>query len=347
MAETRSKPVASQRTDVAALILLVVGIGVATAIVSYSPSVSEERIASDLLGWPGAMLAESIFEALGVAVYSLLASWFLLAIALFLRRDMWRWSARLAGHALLLPCAAVAADQLANVLPSPTWAGSGGTPGAGIVQWLIEHVTPVGRVAVFSAALALGVYLAFDNAVVWLERRLSQTLRWTWRRLSRVRFPTLRRRPEGQPIIRMDSSPRVASDARLVPTPRSNSDLKLAEASSIPLNFELPPVKLLDDPEPFPHEQHDEHLRQTAALLEKTFTDFGMNVRVVGIHTGPVITQYEIALETGLRVNKVTVLSDDLALNLKVPSVRIIAPIPGKNTVGIEVPNEHRAMVRL
>src|SRR5206468_2816338 len=79
----------------------------------------------------------------------------------------------------------------------------------------------------------------------------------------------------------------------------------------------------------------------------KTFHDFELNVRVVGINTGPVITQYEVALETGLRVHKVTGLSDDLALNLKVPSVRIVAPIPGKNTVGIEVPNEHRAIVRL
>src|SRR5206468_1546415 len=71
------------------------------------------------------------------------------------------------------------------------------------------------------------------------------------------------------------------------------------------------------------------------------------NVRVVGINTGPVITQYEVALETGLRVNKVTRLADDLALNLKVPSVRMVAPIPGKDTVGIEIPNEHRAVVRL
>src|SRR5205085_2955271 len=78
-----------------------------------------------------------------------------------------------------------------------------------------------------------------------------------------------------------------------------------------------------------------------------TFADFGLNVKVVGINTGPVVTQYEIALETGLRVAKVTSLADDLALNLKVPSVRIVAPIPGKNTVGVEVPNEHRAVVRL
>src|SRR6202040_4460215 len=81
--------------------------------------------------------------------------------------------------------------------------------------------------------------------------------------------------------------------------------------------------------------------------LEKTVRHFGLNVWVVGINTGPVITQYEVALETGLRVHKVTRLADDLALNLKVPSVRIVAPIPGKNTVGIEIPNEHRAVVRL
>src|SRR5207248_5929507 len=112
-------------------------------------------------------------------------------------------------------------------------------------------------------------------------------------------------------------------------------------------DFELPPITLLEDPKPFPFEEHDQKLRDVAVLLEKTFKDFELNVRVVGINTGPVITQYEIALETGLRVNKITTLGDDLALHLKVPSVRIVAPIPGKNAVGIEVPNEHRATVRL
>src|SRR5205085_8024634 len=112
-------------------------------------------------------------------------------------------------------------------------------------------------------------------------------------------------------------------------------------------DFELPPLTLLEEPQPFPYEEHDQRLRERAALLEKTFSDFGLNVWVVGINTGPVITQYEVALETGLRVHKVTGLADDLALNLRVPSVRIVAPIPGKNTVGIEIPNEIRATVRL
>jgi S-DNA-T family DNA segregation ATPase FtsK/SpoIIIE len=82
-------------------------------------------------------------------------------------------------------------------------------------------------------------------------------------------------------------------------------------------------------------------------MLEKTCKEFGYNVRVVEIETGPVISQYEIQLEAGLRLQKITALADDLAIALRVPSVRIVAPIPGKNTVGVEVPNENRQVVRL
>ena len=88
-------------------------------------------------------------------------------------------------------------------------------------------------------------------------------------------------------------------------------------------------------------------MRRKAKILEKTFADFGFNVRVVDIQTGPVIAQFEVELEAGLRLSKITSLADDLAIALRVPSVRIVAPIPGKNTVGIEVPNHERQMVRM
>ena len=68
---------------------------------------------------------------------------------------------------------------------------------------------------------------------------------------------------------------------------------------------------------------------------------------MVEIQTGPVIAQFEVELEAGLRLSKITALADDLAIALRVPSVRIVAPIPGKNTVGIEVPNAERQLVRL
>lgn len=114
-----------------------------------------------------------------------------------------------------------------------------------------------------------------------------------------------------------------------------------------PSVIQLPELDILDEPEPFEYKDYEQEVRERAMLLEKTCAEFQINVRVVQIDTGPVVTQYEIELEPGLRARKVMALSDDLAIALRVPSVRIVAPIPGKNTVGIEVPNERRAKVTI
>ena len=111
--------------------------------------------------------------------------------------------------------------------------------------------------------------------------------------------------------------------------------------------YELPSIDLLLPAEQLQLEAQEQEVRERAKVLEKTFADFGFKVRVVEIETGPVISQYEIELEAGLRLAKIANLADDLAIALRVPSVRIVAPIPGKNSVGIEVPNTDRQMVRL
>jgi S-DNA-T family DNA segregation ATPase FtsK/SpoIIIE len=113
------------------------------------------------------------------------------------------------------------------------------------------------------------------------------------------------------------------------------------------VNYEIPPIDLLLSAENVSYEEHEREVRRKAKLLEKTFANFGFRVKVVEIETGPVIAQYEVELEAGLRLSKITSLADDLAIALRVPSVRVVAPIPGKNTVGIEVPNENRQLVRL
>jgi S-DNA-T family DNA segregation ATPase FtsK/SpoIIIE len=112
-------------------------------------------------------------------------------------------------------------------------------------------------------------------------------------------------------------------------------------------DYELPRQDLLLESEPFCFEEHEKEVRRKARILEKTFADFGFQVRVVEIQTGPVIAQFEVELEAGLRLSRITGLADDLAIALRVPSVRIVAPIPNKNTVGIEVPNAQRQLVRL
>jgi len=112
-------------------------------------------------------------------------------------------------------------------------------------------------------------------------------------------------------------------------------------------DYEMPSLDLLLPGGTYCFEEQEKEVRRRAKILEKTFLDFGFNVRVVEIQTGPVIAQFEVELEAGLRLSKITSLADDLAIALRVPSVRIVAPIPGKNTVGIEVPNTERQIVRL
>ncbi len=112
-------------------------------------------------------------------------------------------------------------------------------------------------------------------------------------------------------------------------------------------DYDLPTLDLLLPADDFCYDQQEKEVRRKAKILEKTFRDFGFQVKVVEIETGPVIAQYEIELATGLRLSRITGLADDLAIALRVPSVRIVAPIPGKNSVGIEVPNEQRQVVRL
>ncbi|MFK7736522.1 MAG: DNA translocase FtsK [Pirellulaceae bacterium] len=128
------------------------------------------------------------------------------------------------------------------------------------------------------------------------------------------------------------------------------SSLAYMDDTKLPAGTEeyvLPAIDLLLESDDVDFETQAVEVRRKAKILEKTFKDFGFNVRVVEIETGPVIAQYEVELEAGLRLSKITGLADDLAIALRVPSVRIVAPIPGKNTVGIEVPNETRQVVRM
>jgi DNA segregation ATPase FtsK/SpoIIIE, S-DNA-T family len=140
------------------------------------------------------------------------------------------------------------------------------------------------------------------------------------------------------------------SDRKKEAAAREREELmrRMNEASPVPdEEYELPTIDMLLPSDDVNFEEQTTEVRRKAKILEKTFLDFGFTVKVVEIETGPVIAQYEVELEAGLRLSKITGLADDLAIALRVPSVRIVAPIPGKNTVGIEVPNEQRQVVRL
>jgi S-DNA-T family DNA segregation ATPase FtsK/SpoIIIE len=112
-------------------------------------------------------------------------------------------------------------------------------------------------------------------------------------------------------------------------------------------NYTVPALDLLNDPPAISQGKLQSDLEQGATILEETLADFGVTVRVADIERGPVITRYELEPAPGVKVQKITTLSDDIALAMKAQTVRIVAPIPGKNRVGIEVPNSSIASVYL
>lgn len=126
-------------------------------------------------------------------------------------------------------------------------------------------------------------------------------------------------------------------------------DLETAPKPPRPARREyvFPSLDLLVAPEEYDLDAIRDSILERGAELERVCASFGVELKVVDVQTGPVLTLYEIELKTGLRVNKLHALTDDLAIAMKAPRVRIVSPIPGKNTVGIEIPNQSRRLVRL
>jgi S-DNA-T family DNA segregation ATPase FtsK/SpoIIIE len=112
-------------------------------------------------------------------------------------------------------------------------------------------------------------------------------------------------------------------------------------------DYHLPSLDLLDSPPPLEARQIKEDLEANARILEDTLQDFDISAKVTDIERGPVITRYELEPAPGVKLNRIVALSDDIALAMKAQSVRIIAPIPGKGRVGVEVPNMQSSFVYL
>ena len=112
-------------------------------------------------------------------------------------------------------------------------------------------------------------------------------------------------------------------------------------------NYEFPPIELLSEGTARVFKGGKKALTDTAAKLQKTLYSFGVSAKVENVSVGPAITRYEVKPAEGVRVNKIANLADDIALSLAAESIRIEAPIPGKQAVGIEIPNKENEVVHL
>ncbi len=316
----------------AGLLFLGLGFFWLTALLSQEPAPWAIQAAGrnfNLYGAAGTALAQGLWNVLGLGLAPLVLFWFV--FGLFLLRpsnSVWAFL-RVLSLSLWIPalCAFLAYWQAPSVLRLPEQGGGK------LGSWLArEALVPLGPQAIW-ALLGFG---AFSFVPWFLPIRLPR-IRFS---LAWLALLLPKKRPEA-PAIQVEETPEPEPVPKPKPRPVAPPKEVIAKLPG------LPSWDLLEDPVPLDFSKFEGKLKDRAELLEKTLADFGLKVKVVAINTGPVITQFELSLETGLRLNKVTRLADDISLNLKVPSVRIVAPIPGKNTVGVEVPNELRAMVRM
>ncbi len=118
-------------------------------------------------------------------------------------------------------------------------------------------------------------------------------------------------------------------------------------APTINLNYKLPPMSILDDPERSKKINSNQFLINNKQNLERVLKDFHITGKVVDIHMGPSVTQFELTVPSGTKVSRISSINKEIALALAAKDVRIEAPIPGKSTIGIEIPNQAIAPVKI
>ena len=165
-------------------------------------------------------------------------------------------------------------------------------------------------------------------------------------RKSNVSIDDLKIQPEAYEFPDEDEPPFDPEPAKKKDFPKLRR-AKAGAPKEEPPEYNYPPIDLLQPGEAEDTANHGQKDLQKAKLLEETLQSFGISARLTGIAHGPAVTRFELQPAPGVKVSRITSLSDDIALNLAAMSVRIEAPIPGKAAVGVEIPNDKIEMVRL
>ncbi|MFB0555361.1 MAG: DNA translocase FtsK 4TM domain-containing protein, partial [Phycisphaerae bacterium] len=254
--------------------------------------------------------------------------------------------------------------------------GSGGVLGIGAAQFLRSHFASLGTFILVVAIWVVGILLSADNFILrflgWLDfgakrafgavvpawsvtKRsaiVGQGLNDIWQKLS------VRQSVKGG---LGNKTPRLSDVGTVKPLeniPVKHSPIQEVSRPSIPESkrsvvqpsyedYELPPVELLAEPEYSFAAVQEKVIKAKAMALERLLSEFNINARVVAAETGPVITMFELELAAGVKVSQIAALANDMARALGAGAVRVVAPLPGKHTIGIEVPNNEKEKVRM
>lgn len=327
---------------------------------------STEAGVHNLGGRLGAQIADLFLMLFGLASYLLPGVLLLISYNLLrFKEPRLRFYKTAAFCGLLIALSALFAFNLEVTTVLDQQVPTGGAIGALIVRFLKTIAGTVGALLVLLPLLAASIMVLSGFSFVLFASWWLENLRQKWvarqerRTFNREEQEKQKARSEGKPL---PSSGPVIKAVSSPPSPRPNlfkREKKKEEAAkekptqesfdfiSNEAGFHTPPLSLLDPPPATERRIERELLEMNARLLEKKLLDFGIDGEVKEICPGPVITMYEFAPAPGIKISRIAGLSDDLTMALQALSIRIVAPIPGKGVVGIEVPNRDRETVSL
>jgi DNA segregation ATPase FtsK/SpoIIIE, S-DNA-T family len=245
------------------------------------------------------------------------------------------------------------------------WVCSAGIVGGYIGGLLLQSFSQTGGWIILTVGFCIGLILAADRILLSLWR----LVRRLWGHRSRLKsiaqaLPVGKSPASPQPSARAvapaapapEKPERPAPRLRPQPAPPVVASPRPAEAKRPPApkrqrpadrEYELPSADLLKAPTSGYSESQEAQAIEKREILQQTLNDFGVGAEVVGHMTGPVITMFELSLEPGVKVAAVARLANDISRALAVPGVRVVSPLPGRDTIGIEVPNLEKEIVRI
>ena len=313
----------------------------------------------NLLGIFGAWIGEIIVFSFGrPASFILPALIILLGVKFFRQEKPYLSVARILGMFVLL----VSISSLIGMFNLDSESSRfyySGIFGSLLSKFITAYFSRLGCFIILSTFALLSLALVTETLISSIFNKVADRMKLFFALLSKQRKPKVAPvkiksiLPETQPKIlpKLKSVDNLSADA-LVSKPKiqikSKPDTQEPKIRPQELkigDYHLPSLDLLDSPPPLEARQIKGDLEASARILQETLEDFGISVKVTDIERGPVITRYELEPAPGVKVSRIEALGDDIALTMKAQSVRIIAPIPGKDRVGIEVPNTQSSLV--
>ncbi len=329
---------------------------------------------ANLCGPIGAFCAYYLLYYLGPGVFFILVCTAALLIARLFGRSVEQLALRALGLTLLTSAASSTFFCLwpDSIFKFPI--GSGGIIGVAAVEFLRSHFAVLGTFILITAIWIVGAVLLADRFVIVAIFLAGTTIKKiltylalafsaAWHKAQLIGQIAKKLTHRQKPLTVRKLSLCAQKDSHLEDhfepgePDQHSTTVKVTQNKSAQQNggfvpasykdYTLPPMNLLEEPQHSFSAIQGKVVKAKAAALEKLLSEFNINANVTSADTGPVVTMFELELAAGVKVSQITNLSNDMARALGAGAVRVVAPIPGKHTIGIEVPNNEKEKVRV